>query len=198
MGVEVIRLDDDSLDFRRFVPAVVALPSCQTLNRSRALPLASAVAFEGTTMSCFVLPGEHIGFLVDLGMTLEITIVLTPQGYRRLDLGTDAGRFVLGAELMATNRASASARYSALEEQADDAVCSGSGRKVALGELNDVVQALQWVRCYEYQSDNPPNWVEGFACSYAAALRAELESRIISFFDTTWVLERSEVAASST
>lgn len=145
-------------------------------------------------MSCFVLPDEHIGFLVDLGITLEITVVLTPQGYRRLALHTAVGRGVVGSELMFTNRASVSARYAEPSSSCFGAACSGSGRKVALDELADVVQALQWVRCYEYQSDNAPDWILTFAYSYAATLRADLESRIIGYFATTWVRERARVA----
>jgi hypothetical protein len=49
-----------------------------------------------------------------------------------------------------------------------------------------MAQALQQVRCYQYQSCDCPNWMSTFAYNYSQRLTAELVSKIISRFVTTW------------
>jgi hypothetical protein len=55
-----------------------------------------------------------------------------------------------------------------------------------LVELIDIVQALQWVRCYRYQSCEAPNWTTTFAYHYTHRLQSELISKIVAHFETQW------------
>ena len=50
-------------------------------------------------------------------------------------------------------------------------------------------QAMQWVRCYQHQSCDDPNWKTTFAYHYTQRLRIELESKVIGCFATSGVYD---------
>lgn len=52
--------------------------------------------------------------------------------------------------------------------------------------LAQLAQALQWVRCYQYQSCEGRSWSSTFAYYYTERLRHEIDSKIISCFSTAW------------
>ena len=61
--------------------------------------------------------------------------------------------------------------------------------QVSFDNLAQFAQALQWVRCYQYQSCDDPNWNTTFAYHYTQRLIAELQSKIIACFATTWTYD---------
>jgi hypothetical protein len=137
-------------------------------------------------MSSFLLPMEHIGYLVNLGFALDVTAVVTSAGYRPLSFDDVDDRRYVAYELINANRASAG------EPDAFDEIEDLACRVRAMDSLSEFVQALQWVRCYQYQSSDSSTWTDSFACSFTERLRDELEVRIISCFQTTWVYEEAE------
>jgi hypothetical protein len=144
------------------------------------MPTGSFAAGTDTHMSCYILPNDHIAYLVNLGAHLEIGGVVYDGRYKPLSFALAADRAFVTAELMATNRASAG--YQPLAA----GVCLATSCAVRLVELVDLVQALQWVRCYRYQSCEAPDWNTTFAYQYTNRLQTELVSRIIARFDTSW------------
>jgi hypothetical protein len=137
-------------------------------------------------MSSFLLPMKHIGYLVNLGYALDVRAIVTSAGYWPLSLGDPDDRRYVACELIRANRASAGEHHPLDEIQ--DLACCGQ----ALDLLSEFVQALQWVRCYQYQSSDASTWNDSFACAFTERLRDELEVRIISCFQTTWVYEEAE------
>ena len=61
--------------------------------------------------------------------------------------------------------------------------------QVTFNNLAQFAQALQWVRCYQYQSCDDPNWTTTFAYNYTQRLITELQSKIIACFATSWVYD---------
>jgi hypothetical protein len=139
-------------------------------------------------MSSFILPLDHIGYLVNLGYQLEIRSVYDEHCNlaQRLNLaGSNDRRFVTG-ELLAANIASILARNGSQHREVSD-VPKIAFPELPFTDLNQFVQALQWIRCYQYQSCNAPNWTTTFAYQYTQGLRTELETKIIGCFATSWL-----------
>ena len=68
------------------------------------------------------------------------------------------------------------------------AVQAGEGRWPPRSDA-DLVQVLQWIRCYEYQSCDDPNWNSTFAYHYTQRLIDELVAKVIACFATTWTYD---------
>ena len=139
-------------------------------------------------MSSFILPTDHIGYLVNLGYQLDIRGVTIGDGYQSLALYDEYDRRYVTAELMAANRTSVASRYSEPVDPVGE-VPTVANPKVAFKNLAQFAQALQWLRCYQYQSCDDPNWKTTFAYHYTERLRSELESKVIECFATSWVYD---------
>ena len=139
-------------------------------------------------MSAFILPNDHIGYLLNLGYQLDIRGISIGDTYQSLALYDEHDRRYVTAELLAANRTSVATRYS---EQVDPVADIPEVRlpRVTFNNLAQFAQALQWVRCYQYQSCEDPNWTTTFAYHYTQRLLAELQSKIIECFATSWVYD---------
>ena len=139
-------------------------------------------------MSSFILPNDHIAYLVNLGYQLDIRGVTIGDSYQSLALYDEHDRRYVTAELLAANRTSVATRYREPVDPAAD-VPSVANQKVVFKNLAQFAQALQWVRCYQYQSCDDPNWTTTFAYHYTERLRSELEAKVIECFATSWVYD---------
>ena len=131
-------------------------------------------------MSCYLLPSEHLSYLVDLGAHFGVEGIVCGGEYRPICHHDPVDVAFIFDELAAANRASAGS---------EPFVDEFPVRPIAyleLVELGEVVQALQWVRCYRYQSCDSPNWTTTFAYHYTYRLQSELIARIIARFETQW------------
>ena len=139
-------------------------------------------------MSCFLLSYDHIGFLLNLGVQLDLRGVTVNDSYQSLALDDDYDRRYVTTELIVANRASFAARYNDDLVPVTD-VPTINKTKIDLSTLTHVAQALQWVRCYQYQSCDDEHWETTFAYFYTHRLKSELVSKMIGFFQTAWVYE---------
>jgi 5'-3' exonuclease len=141
-------------------------------------------------MSSFILPLDHIGYLVNLGYQLDIHTVYNEHSNvaQRLNLDDETDRRYVTSELMAANNTSVHARYGDQLRHVTD-VPEVRLPQVAFNNLAQFAQALQWVRCYQYQSCDDPNWTTTFAYNYTQRLITELQSKIIACFATSWVYD---------
>jgi hypothetical protein len=131
-------------------------------------------------MSCYLLPSEHLSFLVDLGAHLGVEGALSCGAYRPLCHEDPDDVVFIFEELAAANWASVGHD----PHGADFPV--RPIEHLSLIELVDLVQALQWVRCYRYQSCEAPNWTTTFAYHYTKRLQNEPIAKIIARFKTQW------------
>ena len=141
-----------------------------------------------TNMSCFLLSNDHIGYLVNLGYQLDIRGVTVGDSYQSLALCDEHDRNYVTAELIAANRTSVASRYSEQVVPVTD-IPTVANPKVAFKNLAQFAQALQWVRCYQYQSCEDPNWNTTFAYYYTQRLIAELQAKVIECFATSWTYD---------
>ncbi len=88
---------------------------------------------------------------------------------------------------MLQNRASVAYRYRETVSPLDD-VPKIRGA-VPLDTVRDVVGALNWVRCYEYQSCESPDWTATFAHHFCEALRRALVGRLVTLHRAPWDYE---------
>ena len=139
-------------------------------------------------MSCFIVSNDHIGYLVNLGHELDIRGVAIGVNYQSLALYDEHDRRYVTAELLAANRTSVATRYSEPVNPVGD-VPEIKPPQVPFKNLAQFAQALQWVRCYQYQSCDDPNWNTTFAYHYTQRLIAELQSKIIACFATSWTYD---------
>jgi hypothetical protein len=141
-------------------------------------------------MSSFVLPPDHIGYLVNLGYQLDVHAVYNEHSNvaQRLNLDSETDRRFVTGELMAANHSSVYARYGNRLQSVTE-IPEIRFPEEALTNLAQLVQALQWIRCYQYQSYDYPEWTTTFAYNYTERLRTELESKIIGCFETRWVYD---------
>jgi hypothetical protein len=131
-------------------------------------------------MSCYILPSEHLSYLIDLGAHLGVEGIVCAGSYRPICHQDPVDVVFIFDELAATNCSSAG------HDPTDREFSVRPIRDLLLVELYDIVQALQWVRCYRYQSCETPNWITTFAYHYTHRLQSELVSRIIAHFETQW------------
>ncbi len=139
-------------------------------------------------MSAFILPNDHIGYLVNLGQQLHIRGVSIGDNYQSLALYDEHDRRYVTAELLAANRTSVATRYNEPASPVAD-VPEVRNPHLSFNNLAQFAQALQWVRCYQYQSCEDPNWNTTFAYHYTQRLITELQSKIIDCFATSWVYD---------
>ena len=146
------------------------------------------VCSPSTPVSCFVLSNDHIGFLVNLGQALGIQGVCINDSYRPLALYDEHDRRYATIELLTANRTSVASRYNEHVDPLIEVpiVCSSF---VALSTLAQIAQAMQWVRCYQYQSCDDQRWNTTFAFYYSERLLADLQSKFIACFTTTWTYD---------
>ncbi len=139
-------------------------------------------------MSSFILPADHIGCLVNLGYELNIRAVHNEHSNIavRLNLENADDRKFVANELIDANINSVCTRYGTLPEHPIQVPCFLLP-SVPLTSLEQFAQALQWVRCYQYQSCEGFGWKTTFAYQYTERVRMELETKIISCFATSWV-----------
>ena len=139
-------------------------------------------------MSSFIVSNDHAGFLVNLGYQLDIRTVTIDDTVQTLDLADEHDRRYVTAELLAANRTSVATRYGDPVNPVTDipTVALRTGRLIHVAEF---AQALQWVRCYQYQACDDPNWTHTFAYHYTQRLTEELLSKIIAAFSTTWTYD---------
>jgi hypothetical protein len=131
-------------------------------------------------MSCYRLPSEHLKYLIDLGAHLGVEGIVCAGSYRPICHQDPVDVVFIFDELAATNNTSVGL------DPADREFPVRPIRDLLLGGLSDIVQALQWVRCYRYQSCETANWTTTFAYHYTHRLQSELISRIIAHFETQW------------
>jgi hypothetical protein len=139
-------------------------------------------------MSCFIVSNDQIGYLVNLGYQLDIRGVTLGDTYQSLALYDEHDRRYVTAELIAANRTSVATRYRESVDPVTD-VPEVSNPKVSFKNLAQFAQALRWVRCYQYQSCDDPNWTTTFAYHYTQRLTVELVSKIIECFATSWTYD---------
>jgi hypothetical protein len=139
-------------------------------------------------VSSFIVDIDHVGYLVNLGQQLDIRGVTIGDTYQTLALYDEHDRRYVTAELIAANRTSVATRYNEPVNPVGDVPEIRSPR-MAFNNLAQFAQALQWVRCYQYQSCDDPNWTTTFAYHYTQRLITELQSKIIACFATSWVYD---------
>ena len=137
-------------------------------------------------MSAFELNWDHIVVMVHIGCLLDIRNIPIDDCLQPLRLSdNDDDRRYLAAELMAQNRTSVAYLYRLPVSPAHD-VPSMRTPPFSLNGIADLAQAAQWVRCYQNQSCEDPDWNTTFAYHYCQALLRTILSKIIDAHDTTW------------
>jgi hypothetical protein len=127
---------------------------------------------------------DHIGFLVNLGAALDVRSIVHGDTCTPVALDHAGDRARVAAELVAANRTSVAHRYRRVTPR--EPVPTIRARPVPLATLHDIVQALQWIACYCYQSSEHPDWPASFASAYTTRLGAELVRRIVDRFPCSW------------
>ena len=136
-------------------------------------------------MSAYILPNDHLAYLVNLGYQLQIRGVHNGTSYQSLYLDDEHDRSYVFNELAAQNRTSVAYRYSEPVNPASETPTIKLPT-VTFNNLAQFAQALQWVRCYIYQSCEDPGWTTTFAYHYTERLLNELIAKVIECFATTW------------
>jgi hypothetical protein len=135
-------------------------------------------------MSTYEVSAAHIRYLVDLGRELAIGSIMVDGQPRPVDLADPGDRQVVAASLFGANRNGTWSPDSPEIARLVDTRQSPTGPSVRA--LEDLVQALQWVRSYCYQACRSPKWSMSAACSFTDQLRDSIETRIIRLFATQW------------
>jgi hypothetical protein len=135
-------------------------------------------------MSAYEVSPAHIRYLVDLGRELAIGYIFVERMRHPVDLADQTDRQVVGASLFAVNRGGTwppdAPEIARLVDTRQNSVSP------SVRSLEDLVQALQWVRSYCYQACRWPDWSTSAACGYTDQLRDNIENRIIRCFETRW------------
>lgn len=134
-------------------------------------------------MSVYEVSADHIGFLVNLGKQLGVSLVPHNGRLNALALHTTADRAFVAASLKMQNQASVSFRGQPSQQCV---ILVTQSTVVRLFSSTELCQALQWVRCYQYQSCEGPEWQGSFALAYTDRLSTELVSRLIAMHTTSW------------
>lgn len=133
-------------------------------------------------MSAIELPPEHLHALIDAAHRLGISRLVRVDGtVRALDLDTIAGRRAVFATLSSANRSFESTPTSTYGSDPP----TGTLRLSGPGE---VVQVLQWVRCYEYQCAGRSDWLGSDAQNICALLITALLDRLATMFSASWMI----------
>jgi hypothetical protein len=138
-------------------------------------------------MSAIELHLDHLAALVNIGHQLDIRNVYSEHSNLAQRLALDDGRdrhYVL-TELVREMQTSVAYRYSEKAPFIFD-VPEARMIRIPLDSIADLAQALQWVRCYQYQACEDPKWRTTFAHHYTNTLLQELITKIISAHTTTW------------
>jgi hypothetical protein len=138
-------------------------------------------------MSAMELQKDHLVALVNIGLQLDIRNVYDEHRNltRRLDLNEEEDRTYVLTELISQMRTSIAYRYDEGTPHASP-VSAGRAISIPLRSIGDVAKALQWVRCYEYQSSEGPNWPTSFAQHFTNMLTQALITKVISAHTTSW------------
>jgi hypothetical protein len=141
-------------------------------------------------MSAIELQKDHLVALVNIGLQLDIRNVYDEHRNltQRLDLNEQEDRTYVLTELITQMRTSIAYRYDEGTPHASQPLPVSAGRAIPipLHTIGDVAQALQWVRCYEYQSSEEPNWPTSFAQHFTNMLTQALITKVISAHTTSW------------
>jgi hypothetical protein len=135
-------------------------------------------------MSTYEVSPAHIRFLVDLGRELSIGFVVADGKRLQVDLADFVDRQLVGSSLLGANRLGNWPEDAPEVARLFDA--RSNAARPSTRTLEDLVQALQWVRSYCYQACRSPDWPTSTACRYTDQLRDAIEARIIGLFDTKW------------
>ena len=138
-------------------------------------------------MSAYELPIDHLAALVNIGHQLDIRNVYSDHSNltQRLALHDEGDRTYVLTELVCQMTTSVAYRYSEKAPLISE-VPSVKLTRIPLDTIADLAQAIQWVRCYQYQSCEDPKWRTTFAHYYTNTLLQELITKIISAHTTSW------------
>jgi hypothetical protein len=135
-------------------------------------------------MSAYEVSWDHLAALVLTAEQLDVCTPMCP-GYGH-DVDESSRSAVLRA-LMHQNGLSVAYRYREVAPPLDD-VPEIRGA-VPLDTVRDVVSVLNWVRCYEYQSCESPDWTATFAHRFCETLRRALVARLVTLHRVPWDYE---------
>ena len=138
-------------------------------------------------MSAFELPPEHVALLVHAGSRLRVGPLPSPNDEEAApDLSIASGRR-RAFELLWHHH------LTALSEWCTGTAATGvpamPSTMVPLRTEADLVQMLQWVRCFEYQTSGATDWPSSWARQYCALLTRAVIDALIDRHDLTWVHE---------
>jgi hypothetical protein len=138
-------------------------------------------------MSAMELHIDHLAVLVNIGHQLDVRNVYSEHSNltQRLALDEERDRNYVLTELVCQMRTSVAYRYSEKAPFIAE-VPEVHMVRIPLDTIADLAQALQWVRCYQYQSCEDPKWRSTFAHHYTNTLMQELITKIISAHNTSW------------
>jgi hypothetical protein len=141
-------------------------------------------------MSAFELDTDHLAALVNIGSQLTITYVHDEHANvsHQLDLTSEHDRAYVLSELISQMRTSVAHRYTETAITVEN-VPTVRFTHIPLETITHIAQALQWARCYQYQSCEDPNWFNSFAYRYTNTLIESLISKFISTHSTTWTYD---------
>lgn len=100
-------------------------------------------------------------------------------------MSTECGRRTVFRLLWEEHVQSLRERYPGVEEQAPRMPVVG----VSFIADADLVQMLQWIRCFEYQTSGGTRWAVSFARHYCAVLNRAIVDALIERHGPTWVYE---------
>ncbi len=146
-------------------------------------------------MSVYEVSADHIGFLVNLGQQLGVSLVPHNGQLKAVALHTIVDRAFVAASLKVQNRASVTF---AGQPAKQFTIPVPLQRSVRLVTATDLCQALQWVNCYRYQSCEGPEWNGSFALAFTDRLITELVAKLISMHSTSWEYDGAPCASSGT
>jgi hypothetical protein len=141
-------------------------------------------------VSAFELPPEHVAALVRAGAALRIGRLPPLSFGAEADISSAAGQDVVFAALWDAHRTALVERYPTMTPPARPN--RAPDVRIAVRADADLVQVLQWIRCYEYQTCGGRCWADSFARRYCALLTQAVIDALIDRHAPAWVFESTQ------
>jgi hypothetical protein len=138
-------------------------------------------------MSAYEVSWDHLAALVLAAEQLDVCTPMCPGGEPSVSVVDGTRRAAVLRALMLQNRVSVAYRYREASPALDD--LPEVRGAVPLDTVRSVVSVLNWVRCYEYQSCESPDWTATFAHRFCETLRRALVGRLVTLHRVPWDYE---------
>lgn len=137
-------------------------------------------------MSAFELPAEHLAALAHVGAVLQVDRRMSLDAFPDSTVATATQHAVFH---LLWDQHAAPLRSRAVATGAAAKVPPMPAVRVPLQTDAHLVQVLQWIRCYEYQSSSDESWRRSAARGYCRALERRVVDELIDRHRPSWVYE---------